>query len=254
MNGAKLPASISIVAGGSIDLKLIPGRGEKVPIPITASPAKIAEVQAVNPRVTANFTTFKLVAIASGAAKLVAGSDASKPVAGPITILVEEQVSLPAAKTDAGLLTRVLLAETPTPGSPYYSSDADAETVMIWMRAVISNRLAKPSGKYASAGAKTIADVIRAEGQFKGFEDYPNIRAKITTNLDDIVKIANDGGDTRREKYKKFLNTALKVAAMPSVTDPSGSGLYFWRTAGSGSPSPEAKVFKTLMGNTFYTL
>jgi hypothetical protein len=253
MNGAKLPASISIVAGGSIDLKLIPGRGEKVPIPITASPVKIAEVQAVNPRVTANFTTFKLVAIASGAAKLVAGGDASKPVAGPITILVEEQVSLPAANTDAGLLTRVLLAETPSPEMPGYS-DTDAETVMLWMRAVISNRLAKPSSKYGSNGAKTIADVIRAKNQFEGFEQYPNIRAGITKRLDETVQIANDGGDTRREKYKKFLNTALKVAAMPSVTDPSGSGLYFWRTAGSGSPSPEAKVFKTLMGNTFYTL
>jgi hypothetical protein len=69
-----------------------------------------------------------------------------------------------------------------------------------------------------------------------------------------MLRIANDGGDGRRDKYKKFVDISLKVAGLASVNDPSGTGLYFWRTAGRGSPARAAKVFRTLIGNTFYTL
>ncbi len=161
MNGVKLSTFITAVAGGSILLKLIPGRGEKVPIPIIITPVSVANVQDINNRTVPNFSTFKLVAVAVGTASLYAGSAENKPVAGPVTVNIVAKAMLPAANTDQGLLTRLLLAETPSPEMPNYS-DEDAEAVMVLMRAVISNRLAKPSHLYASADAKNIADVIRA--------------------------------------------------------------------------------------------
>jgi hypothetical protein len=248
MNGTKLPLSISAVVGSAMDLKLIPGPGQKVPIAISVTPPSAAKIDNVNVRAGANFTTFRLTALMAGSVRMVAATDPMRP----ITITIDPKLALPAATTDQGLLARLLIAETPSPEMPGYT-DADAETSMIWMRVVIANRLSKPSGVYASANAKTIADVIKAPGQFKGFQSYPTIDATISKRLDETVSIANESGDGRREKYKKFVQIALKVAAMASVKDPS-TGLYFWRTSGSGAPSTGTNVYKTILGNTFYTL
>lgn len=255
MSGTLLPSTITTVVGSALDLKLEPDPGEtvRVPIPIQVAPSNLAQIQRLDVRTKANFTTFKLAAIKAGTIKLTAGTDPNKPVAGPIVVTIEEKIALLDEKTDAGLLLRLLLAETPSPDMSSYS-EADVETVMTWMRVVVNNRLAKPSARYGSAGAKKIIDIVRSPRQFEGFEQYPSLAAEITERLDKMVRIANDSGDGRREKYRSFIAAALKVAALPSVSDPSATGLYFWRTSGSGAPSKDAKVFRTLMGNTFYTL
>lgn len=253
MTGENLPTSITTVVNSSMSLKLVPDPGELVPIPIILTPPHLAVVQDENVRKGPNFTTFKLAAKAVGSARLSAEKSANKLIAGPIAITIEARVSLPAASTDQGLLARLLLAETPPPIATTYNF-VDAEKAMIWMRVVVSNRLAKPSVKYASAGAKSINDVIRAKGQFAGFEDYPTLPGKISSRIDEFVAIANDGSDRRRDRYKKFVDIALRVAAMAAVKDPSSTGLYFWRTTDHGSPSAEAKEYEKLMGNTFFTL
>jgi hypothetical protein len=148
-------------------LKLVPGRGEKISVPITVTPRSLAQIQAINVRTGPNFSTFRLMATAPGTAKLYAGTDINKVAAGPVTVIIEQRISLPAASTDVGLLARLFLAETPSPEMPGYNN-ADAETAMTWMRAVVGNRLAKPSHLYGSAGAKTVADVVRAKASSKG--------------------------------------------------------------------------------------
>jgi hypothetical protein len=253
LDGTRLPPTIIGVVGSSIELKFVPGRGEKIPIPVNTTAPAFAQIQAVNQRVRPNFATFRVSFLAPGDAKLFAGKDPSRPLGGPIGIRIEWKASLPDAHTDAGVLVRLFLAETPTPDMPGYN-DADAEESMSLMRAVIGNRLAKPSHLYASAGARTMVDVVRARGQFEGFDAYPAIRPAISNRLDQIVAIVNDGGDGRRTRYKKFLDTALKIASLPSAADPALSNLYFWRTAGSGSPAPQAKVYRTISDNTFYSL
>ena len=112
-----LPASITLVVGNSIPLKLIPAKGESVPIAITAAPAAIVKVTQLNVRVKANFTTFHLVGIKAGKATLQAGAAKDKA----ISLTVEDITVLPAAATDLGLLVRLMLAETPTPGAAGYT-------------------------------------------------------------------------------------------------------------------------------------
>jgi hypothetical protein len=187
-----LPASITLVVGNSVPLKLIPGKGESVPIAITVLPETIAKVTQLNVRVKANFTTFHLDAVKAGTAKMQAGAAKDKA----ISVTVEAALALPAAGTDLGLLVRLMLAETPTPDAQGYS-DADAKTAMSYMRLVVANRLAKPSNIWGSAGAKTLADVVKAEGQFAGFSQYPTIRKGVQDLIDENVKLANDGGEVQ---------------------------------------------------------
>jgi hypothetical protein len=264
MHDVKLPGSITAIVGNSIPLKLIPSGKELAgSISIAALPITIAEVTNVNVRTKANFTTFHLKAKAVGTASMSAGGSASPAavmstlLAGPIQITVEPKLEYPAIGTDAGMLTRLLLAETPSPDMKKIYNEKDARTVMIWMRVVLANRLATPSHIWGSTGAKTLADVVKSTKpsvQFEGFSQYPTISKKIQARLDDLLSVANDGSDPRRENNKKFIQMAIEVAGMNNLVDPCKTGLYFWRTAGSGKPSPEAIVYQTLMNNTFYTL
>ena len=250
MDGSKVASPITAVVGNSIHLKVIPGSKEALPS-ISASPESIAKVSHIDERKKQDFTTFHLDAVAAGKASLKA-TDAKKTVAGPLDIVVEDQVALPDAGKDAGLLVRLFLAEVPSPEEAGYKL-VDAKTSMIWMRVVVQNRLATPSPIWGSKGVKSLADVIRAKGQFKGFEKYPTIDHGVRKSIDEAVSIANDGDDTRRSEYKEFVDTALAVATQPTVKDPSQNGLFWWRTAGHGSPTSDATFFMTKLGNTFFT-
>lgn len=251
MDGSKVASPITAVVDNTIHLKVIPGPKEPLPT-VAAAPESVAKVANVMPRTQANFTTFDLKAVAVGKASLTATGPGPKTFAGPIDIVVEAKIALPSDKTDAGLWVRLFLAEVPSPEMSGYNL-ADAKTAMIWMRVVVQNRLAKPSHIWASAGAKSLADVIKAPRQFEGFSRYPSLASGIQTRIDNEIAIANDGNDTRRAKYKAFVDAAIEVANLATVTDPSSKGLYWWRTAGSGPPSSDVKVYMTKLGNTFYT-
>jgi hypothetical protein len=247
MNDTNVDSPIITVVGSTVHLKVIPGSPK-----ISASPESVAKVVNVKPHVRADFTTFGLTAVAKGSAKLVATDAKNANVAGPIDITVEDAVSLPGDKTDEGLLTRLFIAEVPSPEEKGYKLD-EAKTSMIWMRVVVENRLKKPDSKWASAGARNFQDVIRAPRQFEGFSHYPTLNTRIQNLIADTVAIANNGDDGRRTKYKAFVDAALEVATMNSVTDPSPKGLFWWMTAGMGTPGSDAEVFMTKLGNTFFT-
>jgi hypothetical protein len=252
--GTPLVGTINAVVGNTLLLKLIPGKNEKVPIQLTVTPPNIAEVVQIDNRPKPNFATFALNIKSKGRARLTAGPDANKPIGGPIIINIEEALAYPDAGTNIGLLVRLFLGETTTPDDTKKYDATAAEQSMILMRVVVENRLKKPSGVWGSAGAKALSDVVRAKGQFDGFDKYPKLLDRIQGNIDDLLRIANDGGDLRRERTKAHIQLALKIANATDIKDPSPNGLYWWRTKDSGSPTPESVIYKSIMSNTFFQL
>jgi len=250
-SGGRVPATITHVVGSLLPLKLIPDAGERVPIRITLTPRAPADFEDYTDRIGPNFTTFSVKGVSAGRAVLAANATTS-----PVVITVVDRVALPPADTSAGLYARVFLAETLAPGVPPNRgyTDAGAFEAMFLMRVVIDNRLRNPSSEWASNGARTVADVIRRPGQFAGLGSYPNLASDLQTNIADILAIANNGAHPRSSAYRTFVLNALTIASRSGVQDPTRTGLYFWRTAQSGSPSPRVTLYRTVLRNTFYML
>jgi hypothetical protein len=80
-------------------------------------------------------------------------------------------IVLPPKDNEIGAEVYVLLAECGGPGDSKYKLD-DATTCMQLMDLVLHNRLKKPTDFGAKKGA-TLIDIIKADGQFRHFEDYP---------------------------------------------------------------------------------
>jgi hypothetical protein len=162
------------------------------------------------------------------------------------------QMKLPAENTQEGLVTRLLLSETQTPSNLTYK-DADAQKAMEWMHLVLYNRLKDPTrfGAKKNAG---IVDLIKAKGQFAGFENYPKIAAGVQARIADILKRANNINDTKQSEFRQHVQHALDTAALKApISDPSPNGLIGWRTANHGSPGEEFIAYETpLAGNQFY--
>ena len=171
-----------------------------------------------------------------------------------VVVTVIEKLGLPAAAGEQGMLVRLFLAEIPDPGQSGYNA-ADGKKSMQWMRVVLANRLKNNPAQFMAPGAKSITDIVKAKGQFKGFESYPTLSSKQSARIGEIVRIANDDNDTRQEKYLQYLQNALDVAIGSLIADPCPTGLYGWRTFGSGSPGPRFEAYGSpLSGNQFYTL
>ena len=253
MSGAAVAAPLSGIAGGTLPLKYIPAAGEKLPATVQAAPAAQVTVKAILARPGPNFLTFTLHFVKAGEAQLWAGASPVPKQGEAVAIKVLTAVAWPQAGTQADALQRLFVAETPAPGTGGYT-DVDAEKAMTWMLIVLRNRLAKASALVGSAGAKTLIDVIRAKNQFEGFSDYPTLSSKVAGLLSAKLAIANDPADSRSEAMRRFFAIAARVSALVQVSDPCSTGLYFWRTQGSGAPSADTTAFATLLGNTFYTL
>jgi hypothetical protein len=120
------------------------------------------------------------------------------------------------------------------------------------MRVVVENRRAKPSSRWGSQGATSLGDVIRAPGQFHGLGSYPTIAGDVSANISNTLRLANEAGDQRQPVLRAHVEAVLQVARGPRPADPTGGKLYWWRTAGSGPPSTDVVLYKTLAGNSFY--
>lgn len=159
------------------------------------------------------------------------------------------KISLPERTTNAGVETRLLLAECLGPSHRAYSL-ADATTCMQLMHLVLSNRVKNP--KPFLARDSTLLAVITAHGQFQGFQNYPHYDSRIIKNLQAMVDIANNHKDRRAPVFASFISTAIQVARARAITDPSPGALTAWRTLGSGSPGSTFTLFKTVLGTSFY--
>lgn len=154
-------------------------------------------------------------------------------------------ITLPDANTDAGLFSRLLIAESRSPSSPAYKAD-EVLKGMKAMKAVVNNRLQKPS-VFGAPGGKIFLDIVAAPGQFAGFSKNAQGKLVIATTvqqrIDDAVAKANSG---QPGKFHEFVTNALNVAAAPP-DDPFASltkignievkpGAFGWRTEGSSDP------------------
>lgn len=159
-------------------------------------------------------------------------------------------ITLPDRMSDPGVEARVLLAECPGPALPSYTIELATEAMQL-MDAVLRNRLANP-GPFLAKGAKSLADIVRAKGQFRGFEKYPDYNGGIRQNIQDALNIANSSKDARSTIYAAFVNKAIEIAKLTTYKDPSPGKLLSWRTTNSGSPGKAFLLYKTVLGNDFY--
>jgi len=187
----------------------------------------------------------------------------------------DKKLELPNKISPAGLLTRLFLAESLSPRKKSYDLH-NVKTGMQWMKLVIYNRRdhkdptrfgAKKGGKGKGLGNNSewdIFDIVMASYvtkgkssvQFHGFDTYPAIPTSTQTNIDDILKIANDYSNSKQEKYASFVKAAISVAQSKSlIVDPCSTGLYGWRTSKSAHPGKQYfDLYKTYAGQDFYTL
>jgi hypothetical protein len=159
-------------------------------------------------------------------------------------------ITLPDRNGDEGVEARVLLAECPGPAAAKYSLQS-AEEAMRLMDAVLWNRMENP-GPFRARGATSLVGIVRARGQFAGFEKYPDYDVKIRSRIQDAIDIANDSKDSRHAKYAEFVNKAIEIAKSAYYEDPTPGKLVAWRTANSGSPGRGFLFYKTVLGNDFY--
>jgi hypothetical protein len=156
--------------------------------------------------------------------------------------------------TIAGMLERLLIAETRSPLIEASYDEADSLKCMQALGACIINR--KNDGK--NGWPNTIAGVIKQEGQFKGFSTYPNYgQAQRQRNIQ-VLMWAN-----QRSKFQAacavFVDNAKQVASdtiAEEVDDPfqDEGGTYGMRTEGRAGPGSGFRKVGTCGGNDFYTL
>jgi hypothetical protein len=158
-------------------------------------------------------------------------------------------IALPPRATDVGAETRLLLSECRGPSFAGYNL-IDATSCMQLMDLVLSNRIDNP--KPFLAKHDTLLGVITAPGQFEGFQHYPHYSNAIVHNIQQLVDIANRVKDQRAARFAEFITTAIRIATVATIPDPSPGSLVAWRTAGSGSPGAAFTFFKTILGTSFY--
>ena len=202
--------------------------------------------------------TVELEAKAVGTAAVTAEHKDSQVASVNVEVFKPVTITLDGKNTEAGMLQRLLLSESIAPGSSGYKA-ADVKTAMEWMIVVVENRARHPNpGRFMARDADKDGwdkkDIIRAKGQFHGFENYPTLAEDVRKRIENILKIGNDYEDSRHDAFAAHLNRAIEVSKAKLVKDPSGDGLFGWRTQGRGSPGSNFVKFKDLAGQTFYTL
>ncbi|WCM93877.1 hypothetical protein M5C99_03870 [Acidovorax sp. NCPPB 2350] len=262
-----VPGSITLVEGNVLRVKLEAIDKRYTLVAVSDFP-NVLEVTGTTHNSRTDSWAFAVTARNAGNAKLMlrsergAGGSALTITPALVSVTVKKAVSLPDPASDAGLLVRLFLVEVPAPQEwevTGVSGPDAAREVMRMMRRVIANRLDSGSAKeFMAAGARDIRGIVTASDrgnvQFEGFAHYPEIESRKRRLIEARLAIANDATNTLwHAKYVAFYDAALSAATEPLPPDPSPTGLFAWKTAGSGAPSPEFVEFKTLGRNTFYT-
>lgn len=260
-HNAPVPSTLTLVEGNRLRVKIeAVAKAYKLSARIDAPSILAAQPPVRNAR--ADSWQFDFVAQQPGLTKLsivaVQGSGLSVMPAA-ITVQVEKSISLPAESTTEGMLARLFLAESVSPGDTSLAWNLDnVKTGMQWMRRVIENRL--KSGKpedFMARGATSVEDIVMADDrgsvQFHGFNVYPKLGPDIARNLRDYVDNANNGLHPKRKAYLDFVQAALDVATGAVPPDPTPTGLFAWRTAKSSSPGADFIQHAALARNMFYT-
>jgi hypothetical protein len=176
-------------------------------------------------------------------------------------------LSLPNINTDAGLVARMLIAESLTPTAAGYN----ANSVLLGMQAMlaaVNNRLHYNQGNlFMAPNAKSLSDIILAPNQIQGFSRNSAgqiiIDPIVQARINDVINRANAG----QSDYVAFVRNAVAVATGP-INDPF-SGLTvingirvlpgafaWWATGVPGRPSGNYVAIPNgvIAGTQFYAL
>jgi len=159
-------------------------------------------------------------------------------------------LTLPDIGSDEGVEARVLLAECRGPAYSDYTFEA-AACCMQLMDIVLWNRMAAPRA-YLAPKAHTLADIVRAPGQFAGLRKFPTLPPEIRLRINKILEIANHPNDARNGAYLSFAQKAIDIAKSPTYLDPSPGKLVAWRTSRHGTPGRGFFLYKTVLNNDFF--
>ncbi|CAN7639602.1 hypothetical protein LJR090_005617 [Bosea sp. LjRoot90] len=161
------------------------------------------------------------------------------------------KLALPDRNSVTGAEVRLLLAEARGPAFSSYVL-SESKRAMQFMDRVLYNRLQNKPSQFGAASAKNIIDIIKAKGQFAGFEKYPIYDGSISTRIQKMLDIANNAKDRRAQEFTDFIEAAIDVAENQTVADPSTGLLTGWRTGGASSPGGSFKLHATVGGIDFY--
>lgn len=161
---------------------------------------------------------------------------------------------LPPKNDGDGAKIRVLIGENwgPDYKTKGYTPDEAAESMRL-MDKVLRNRLHNPA-KFMAKGGKTVGDLLRAPKQFEGYEKYPDYSDDTKKRIQKNLNNANDAKHPQNADFALFISIAFDVVNGPPISDPSPGTLAGWREVGHGSPFKNCKLYKTIMGNSFYYL
>lgn len=161
-------------------------------------------------------------------------------------------ITLPDRNTDAGAETRLLMSEARGPAFKSFNLSESTRS-MSFMDLVIVNRFTHNPASFGARGATTLRDIIKAKGQFAGFEKYPLVDSVVVGRLQLMLNIANNPKDKRSGDFTNFIQAAIDRANAPNaIVDPSPGLLCAWRTAGASSPGSAFTLHTTVAGNDFY--
>jgi len=247
-------ATVKMHMGGRKQLRLVDAGSDAKALLVESANRPIADVTKVSLFDGTNgIWTVELSAkTKKGEAQIRAKLHGTEVAKVPVTVV--DKVALKEPSSEVGLLERLLLAESRGPGQAGYDA-LKSKTAMQWMRVVLANRLKNPA-PFNAKGAKTLKDIIKAPGQFKGFQDYPKLGAGQSKVITERINIVNDDNNQHEEEYRQFHQDVLDVAASGVlISDPCPTGLYGWRTAGSEEPGGDlVKWGEPVAGLQFYTL
>ena len=161
-------------------------------------------------------------------------------------------VQLDPVGSHEGLLERLCLHETKTPGLPGYVA-ADSLKAMWFIRQFMANRIRYPLVFGNKAGI-TEAELMKEKDQFPGFETYPALTAAAMKNVTDCINLANDPKGWRHPLFLAHVQNALTVARASAVpADQIVPGAAGWKKEGTPSPGAKYVFWRNLQGNDYYT-
>lgn len=200
-----------------------------------------------------------------------ANCENTSPCVPTLVIKIVDKIALPPENTEAGIVARLLLAESVSPadGENYGDGTTVLQTMSL-MRVVLENRVKaaqKSQGLRSYVACNPATDnfrgVIFAHKcgkseliQFAGFKTNGQIDSVVVNRINDILKFANTGTHSDFSLYRKHVEEAIKIASGPNLSSApiSSSSLLYWRTTERASPTPVANFHSTQGGQDFYTL
>lgn len=229
------------------------GIPQSAALPTVSSSSTNLQVEGIRQNPQSRLVEFRLHVASIQACWIAVVTATQGGTSATLNVGVDPAIELPDRNTVPGAVARLLMAESRGPSHGSYVA-ADSLRSMQWMRRVLENRLANNPRQFGAPGATSLIDIIRARNQFAGFSNYPNYDTAIRARLQQMLDIANNDSDPRQQVFREFVHNAMSVAQGSAIADPCPTGLYGWRTQGSGGPGGRFVVYQTVAGNTFYTL